>query len=212
MHLLSILLVLFVGGTCIGVAIFKACRAKAHVGWKRWLTVIGGIFVAVGGVGFFGTMLSALGGLRWLPTTFEWPAGFVKGILVMPDGKRVVPHTPSGRIQIYDSDWRFLRGWFVDAHGGEFKIRLEGKDKIEVTTARRQMRYVYTLDGLLLSKDTYTPSSYYDFSTSSQSAAVPTRFWLWTFSGPFHSWFVVMLGTVLLLLTDRTKLRGRKVG
>jgi len=192
------------------MAVFSAFTSGAGAGRKRWMTMIGYSLVAIGGLGFFGAGLSSVGGLTWLPNSFEWPAGFVRHILVMPDGKHVVPHTPSGRIQVYDPTWKFLRGWHVDASGGVFKLRLASSNQIEVITARGQMRYVYGIDGNLHSQATYKPQSYSDFPVSDESAAVPTPWWLWMFTSPVYSWIIGASGMALLFLLDRSKLK-RKV-
>ena len=211
MHLVFILLVLCVGGTFIWCATAMALRSKRHRGAKKWLNAVGGMLVALGGFGFFSTMLSASGGLRWLPASFEWPVGIVDGVVVMPDGAQVVPHTASGRIQVYDRDWSFLRGWYVDAGGGVFVLRPAGPNQIEVITARRQMRYVYSLDGSLLSQEGYAPRSYSDFPASGVFAAVPTRWWLWMFTSPFYCGAIIAIGIVMSSLAGRRKAKRRRV-
>jgi hypothetical protein len=125
----------------------------------------------------------------------------VKGIVVMPDGNRVVPLRAAGRIQIYDSKWTFVRGWYVDAHSGTFDIQIFDTNKIEVLTARGDMRYLYNLEGSLLSKGTYTPN-YGNFPIVGQSVIVPTHWWLWPFTGPFYSWALTILGMAIQFLTE----------
>ena len=49
--------------------------------------------------------------------------GFAKGVVSTEDHYFVVPHTPSGRVQIYDSNWKFLWGWNVEAGAGTFKLQ-----------------------------------------------------------------------------------------
>ena len=73
-------------------------------GWRKWPVLLAGAMVAVGGVGFLGQVLSAVGGLNWLPESFEWPAGAVEGMITTPSGLRVVPTTAAGRVQVYDAD------------------------------------------------------------------------------------------------------------
>ncbi len=204
-HLISILLILLIGGTFVGGAAYSAFRAKELTGGKRLATAAGYGLMAVGGLGFFVSPLSSLGGLQWLPSSFEWPVGSARGILVMPDGRHVVPHTASGRIQVYDAAWRFLRGWHVDAGGGVFVLRNAATNQIEVITARRHLRYLYELDGSLVSQATYSPRRYSDLTASGISSDVPTRWWLWLFTSPAHSWIVLALGGLLLLLAGRMK-------
>ena len=140
MRLISIFLVSLVGVTFLVTSVFGVLGSKKDTGLRRWLTTIGWSFVAVGASGFFGMAFLVVGGHRWLPSNFEWPIGFADGILTMTNGIYVVPHTPTGRIQIYDANWKFQRGWFVDASAGTFKLRIESSNRIEMITARGQMR------------------------------------------------------------------------
>jgi hypothetical protein len=197
--MISIMLVLLIGCLFVGRAVYSALRVVATPGNKEYIKFIGYSLLAVGGFGFFATMLSAMGGLGRLPA-FDWPAGNVRGVLVMPDGERVVPLKAPGRIQVYDSDWRFLRGWHANAGGGTFTLRLNGTNRIEVFTARRQQRYVYSLDGELLSQETYAPQRYSDFYVPGKSASVPTRWWMWMLTSPFYSWIVGAFGGGLVFL------------
>lgn len=210
MHLVFILLVVGIGAVFIWCATVGVFRAKSASRPEKWLKAVGGILMALGGFGFFGTALSASGGFRWLPTTFEWPMGVVHGVVVMPDGTQVVPHTASGRIQVYDRDWKFVRGWNVDASGGTFILRVAGPNQVEVITARGEMRYIYDLNGSLLSQDGYAPRSYSDFPASGVVAAVPTRWWLWMFTSPVYSWAVAVTGMGVLYWAGRMKARRRK--
>ncbi len=189
----------------VGYGALAAYRFREYTGRRRWLTATGGALAVIGGLGFLGAAFSAAGGLRWLPADFEWPMGFANGVLTTLDGKFVVPHTTTGRIQVYDPDWKFVTGWFVNAGGGTFKLGLKGRNNIEVITARRQMRYLYTIHGSLLVSETYKPLTYSDFPTSGTSVVVPTRWWLWTFTTPFFSWIVGAVGMALIMFSDPTK-------
>jgi hypothetical protein len=189
----------------VGYGGLAAYQSRERSGRKRWLTAVGGGLAVIGGLGFLGAAFSAAGGLRWLPPDFEWPIGFANGALTTLDGKHVVPHTASGRIQVYDPDWKFVTGWFVNAGGGKFKIGLKGRNYIEVITARREMRYLFTIHGYLLVSETYKPLTYSDFTTSGKSVVVPTHWWLWPFTTPFFSWFIAAVGMALIMLSDPSK-------
>jgi len=52
----------------------------------------------------------------------DWPAGFVSGVVQTPDNLWVVPEISPGRVQVYDSNWHFLRGWQVKSFGKKFRI------------------------------------------------------------------------------------------
>lgn len=209
MHVAAIVLVLLVGGTWAILATVGPLSARRTRGWRRWVSVPAQGFLVVGGLGFFGCALSAVGGLNWLPHSFEWPAGYCKGVVSTPGGLRVVPHTASGRVQVYDSDWRFVRGWHVYAGGGVFKIVEASDVRIEVVTARGDWHYVFGIDGEQLSKQEYTPKQYSSFPDKGAPAVVPTAPWLWVFSSPFISWGVMMLGIGGLVLLNRSRLKRR---
>jgi hypothetical protein len=202
MHLFGIILILFMGSISIGALIYSAFQARAYSGLKKWTKIIGFSLMALGAFGFFGIALSATGGLCWLPFSFEWPVGSARGALVMPNHEYVVPVNAPSRIQIYDSNWKFLRGWYVDTYDGPFQISVANPNKIEVITAKRELRYVCSLEGSILSQGTYAPKSYADFPASGQTMAIPTRWWLWMFEGPFYCGIVVILGMAILFVTE----------
>ena len=164
---------------------------------------IGGMLLAIGGLGFFGAAFSAVGGLNGLPPGFEWPIGHASGVIVTRNGDHVVPHAPSGRIQIYDRDWKFIRGWHIEAGGGAFHIRMTDDDQIEAVTARGRMRYHYSSEGALLSQEKFDSQNYPGFSDAGVSADVPTHWWLWVFTNPFHSWLVGAVGMILLAISGK---------
>lgn len=93
MKILSIVLILLIGGTFIVCA---AATGFARRYESRWARILASVLLAVGGTGFFGSALSAVGGINWLPRSFEWPVGYVGGIVSMRDGTYVVPHPPMG--------------------------------------------------------------------------------------------------------------------
>lgn len=195
---MSILLVVLIGGTFMVGAMLIPFSSEPGRGWLRWLTITASCFAVVGAAGFFGSALSAVGGLNWLPNSFEWPAGYTGGVVSTAEGLHVVPHTHSGRIQIYDNKWRFLTGWHVDAGAGVFKILAPADGRIDVITARGQWHYVFETDGRLVSKESYRPKSYGDFPKEGESVVVPTAPWLWGFSNPVFSWAIAATGMVLL--------------
>jgi hypothetical protein len=205
MHFLFVILVLLGGGTCVILAAAGLFSSKRQTGYKRWLVLVASALLVVGGIGFFGSALSAVGGLNWLPDSFEWPVGYASGIISTQNGLHVVPHTPSGRIQVYDSDWTFIRGWHVDAGGGTFKLAASADSRIDVFTARGEWHYVFSSEGELLSKRTYSPAAYSSFPDEGTSLVVPTPPWLLVFSHPLASWGVAAIGMGILLVADRTR-------
>jgi hypothetical protein len=203
MHLLSIFLILLILSVWMFFGVQSLRSANKETGGKRWLTGIAAIFAIVGAFGFFGAALSATGGLNWLPTSFEWPVGFANGVVSTRDHFFVVPHTPSGRVQVYDSNWKFVRGWHVDAGGGTFKLSTPQANRVEVITARGQWHYVFDLSGKLLSKENYGPGSYSSFSNEGESCFVPTAPWLCVFSSPLYSWLSAIAGIGLFIVAEK---------
>jgi hypothetical protein len=128
-----------------GLGIVRQVKRGGRV---NWLVVIAGLLVMVGAGGFFAAGLSATGVIT-LPDYFEWPSGYVRGVVQTQDGKYVVPHIPAGRVQLYDSQWRFIRGWHIDASGGDFSIACLLSGEIVVFTARRHQRLSFTENGKL---------------------------------------------------------------
>jgi len=177
-------------------------------GSKKLVLGVMGFFILIGAGGFFGAALSAMGMLK-LPTSFEWPAGYVSGVVQMPDGRYVVPLVPSGRVQVYDSQWHFIRGWHVDAEGGDFKVECSPSGMIEVVTARGQHRYTFTNDGNLISTVTLS-EPYYSLPKTQKSVKVPTSPLLWVFSSPFLSMGLAVVGFAGIALVK--KLSGGQDG
>lgn len=184
-----------------GVWLFLAARGMAREFERanRFKWIVGAMYflILIGAGGFFAAALSAVGILK-LPTSREWPAGYVSGVVTAPDGKYIVPLVPSGRVQLYDSQWRFIRGWNVDAGGGDFKVQYSRDGVIEVFTARGEHHYSFTEDGHLIASTTILPEEdlFLKDSPKGQSVVVPTPPLLWVFSSPFLSWGVMVIGFV----------------
>ena len=159
---------------------------------SKWVTGLMFCLVMVGAGGFFAAALSATGILK-LPLSYEWPAGYVRGVVTAEDGKYIVPLVPSGRVQLYDPQWHFIRGWQVDAEGGDFQLQSTPNNLIEVFTARGEHHFTFSEDGRLMSSEHLT-GSFQARPNNAQWIVVPTVPWLWIFSSPFLSWGVALVG------------------
>jgi YD repeat-containing protein len=212
MDVISIALILLILAVGIGTAFYRLYAARLLTGWKRWLAISASLLLMLGMAGFLGAALSASGGLNWLPPSFEWPVGLANGIVSTKDNRLVVPHVSSGRVQVYDQDWTFLRSWNVDARGGAFKLNISDDNLVHVITARGNWHYVYDPNGTLLSKESYSPVSYSSFPDEGTTCYVPTPWWLWMFSSPIWSWLVVAVGMVFMVWLDRSKAGGKTRG
>jgi hypothetical protein len=180
-------------------------------GWWRLLRLAATTLLALGALGFFGTAFFAFGSFNQLPRSFEWPIGYASGVVSIAD-HFIVPHTPSGRVQVYDRNWQFLHGWGVDAGAGTFKLHITPTNRIHVITARRQMHYTYDLHGTLLASETYADhgQSYSSFPSEGGAYLVPTRLWLWTFTSPIYSWLVLAIGFGLFAIQDKLQPKRKK--
>lgn len=185
----------------VGAFAITLVQARTKPLPKAILTGVACALAIVGAVGFFGAAISATGGLNWLPPTFEWPMGRAHGVVTLENGMHAVPHAPTGRLQLYDGQWRYIRGWRVDANGGVFRLRPAADSRIEVFTARGHNRLVYTTDGSLISSEPYGNYP----PEIGQTKFVPTRPWLWVFTSPFYSWLSIAAGLIILIFFDRTR-------
>ena len=169
-------------------------------GWRRWIVLPSSFLVATGALAFFGQGISAVGVLNWLPPTFEWPAGHVDGALTMADGGKVVLIKGAERIQVYDANWRFVRGWPAQS---ALKLRLLPDGKVEALT-KGLHGTVFDLRGNLIARRTYEVREMVKLQNSLAPCPrvfIPTSPWLYILSSPFLSgtllnagllgWFVV---------------------
>jgi hypothetical protein len=160
----------------------------------------GFLLLLVGGIAGFGSALSAWGGLGWLPESFEWPIGSSVGAITMPGGEHVVPHIFAARVQIYDRNLKFVRGWAVPSYGKDFKVRPAGRDRFDALYGTRTDTYL--LDGKLVGHKSGGPS-YYTLPDYGQRLSIPTWPWLLIFSGSWPPFLSGALGMAVLALLKR---------
>jgi hypothetical protein len=207
MNSFSIIIVLiFLGFIASGVIALRAGRGEP---WsRRIIRVIAGFALVYGALTFLAQAFSAAGGARFLPASFEWPLATVSGVVKDSAGHYIAPHTPSGRIQVYDKNKEYLRGWTINADGGLFKLHMTADDLIEVYTARGSHDYVFREDGTIVREGTYAPKSYSSLpGVSPRTERFKTPVILFPFSYPFAGWALGALGIFCLIILDKTKKR-----
>lgn len=199
--ILAIILILVMGllfvGTFVALAIDTLIDKSRKLSRpRRVLRFCTACAVSYGGLAFLSSALAAVGGLPFWASR-EWPAGYAGGVVRDSAGRYIVPQSYSGRIQVYDHQRRFVRGWFVPSGGGALTVRVISGDRIEASTARKQGRFLYSGDGTLVESGTYAPRSYPDMEpTHSEWVRFPTPLFLWPFSNPFIAWGLGLLGMI----------------
>lgn len=191
MHSFTIVMTVGIGISFCGMALLAPFVGHFRRVKPRIAVFAGSILLFLGGLGWFGSALSAWGGLDWLPPSFEWPVGTSDRVITMPGGEHVAPLVFSARVQVYDRNLKFLRGWAVPSYGKPFKVRPAGKDRFEALYGTRADTYL--LDGTLVrhavgQREEYTLPSY------GQRLCVPTSPWLLMYTGPTTTWLMCALG------------------
>jgi hypothetical protein len=206
MHYFSVILILFILAAWLYGAISGGIDAAKIPGPIKWLRIFGFTLMAIGAVGFFGSGVGASGGLNWLPPTFEWPVGSANGVIEMPDHEFVVPLQGPSRVQVYDQNLKFLRGWQVSAGGGVIHLTSVSTNQFKVTAVRGHKNFLYKLDGSLDSQGTYELGSNESFARG-ETISIPTPWWFWPFEGPFHSWLIAIVGLLISAVTRKNSIK-----
>lgn len=124
---------------------------KQKVRKKKILLVVGMIFILFGVTGFFSVFFSALDMLRWIPGNIELPLAGIDGIDVNREGKLFVASKYYNRIQVYNTNGDFIRGWFLNNTGSIYlKIRINDNNKVEVASLRGSKIDVFDENGKLI--------------------------------------------------------------
>jgi hypothetical protein len=135
--------------------------------------------------------------------------GYVDQLIVTDDGTKIAVHNSSGRIQIYDPQWKFQNCIHVDAGGGMFKARLTSKGTLDVWTVRGKHYYEFAANGMQLGKDTYT-ADYSSFPGSGAPGYVPTPWYLMPFSSPLPCGLMFGVGMLFSFLANHKEMKQRK--
>ena len=193
------LLLLFLIGFLVAAIRNSLSMLRQASGWRRWLILPSSALVVIGASGFFGQGIVA-SGPNWLPTSFEWPAGRVEDALTAANSYHIILVSGVARIQVYDRNWRFLRGWSVPR---ALRLRMLGDGTIEALT-KSEKGLVFDVRGSLISERTYGIRESEDLENSlphTGSVLVPTPASLYVFSNPLLCWFVFAACRLVYLIT-----------
>jgi hypothetical protein len=190
-------------------AIFLGMRRTIKRGGRSsWVAVAMWVLVLVGCIGFFAIGGAAAGILK-VSNSFELPAGLVKGVAITAHGNRVAPLGSSGRLQLYDAKWKFLRGWHIESRN--FKVQCPPNGTIKVYTDKGHHLYTFTEQGELVGSTMYD-GDFESVPASDSYVAVPTSPVGWIFSHEFICLGVSFLGFLGLGIVEKKFVRGRDDG
>jgi hypothetical protein len=184
------------------VWLFSATRGivrlyKSDRGATRDVVIAMGAWVLVGGCSWFAYALIGEQILS-VPNSFELPAGYVSGVRTMADGDHVVPLQAESRVQIYDANWRFLRGWEVYGEG-PMTLECFPDGTFVVYQDKPPFQYTYAEDGELISR-----APFYEelnpLPSQGPYVEVPTSGVGWLLSSPTASYGMLILGSIGLAL------------
>jgi hypothetical protein len=167
--------------------------------------------MTAGAIGFFGTGLAMMGLFNWLPQSAPWPIGFMESVAVTPNGDQIVTHSV-GRIQIYDPEWHFKRGWFLESRGGPYKIIKIDNETIEVVANHSRSHWKFDIDGNLISRAKL--DDYSRFSAIDEWQFTPATWWLLPIASPWLGFGSLAIGACSLRVANRvaTLVRRRNRG
>jgi hypothetical protein len=182
----------------------------------RVLKLAMGILALVGIGGFVAGFVCAFGTMSGKPRVSSWarfPLGDLESIAVDSEGNIYCGTNFYSRIQAYSPDGKFLRGWFIDASGGYFQIKIDDQDNLHVGTARGDHHYIFSTKGELFSVKEMSPKeetkvfgdTYYSLPQDSDGNVYKIRNGILlprvikitpkgaesvVVSDPFHLWFI----------------------
>ncbi len=173
--------------------------------WNAFQSVFGKVLLFVGALSLAGPCLAIVGGLFWLPNSFEWPVSGNQTALVFSTGERVVSHTALGRIQVYDGDLNFVTGWQVDGYTTDFYLLSSTKQALFYALAVKDNTiYEYDLQGKLISIAFYErPVT--DGSSLPEETTFKTNPLLWPFSSPGAGLTILFVGSLLVWMAGKNK-------
>lgn len=206
MHSTFDVLWLLIGVWPLYAIIQEVSRTLKRDGRPSWIVVAMWLLALVGCTGFF-VIGAVSAGILKVSNSFEWPAGYVKGVATMANGNQVVPLESSGRLQLYDPKWKFLRGWHIEAFTGDFKVECPPDGMIRAYTAKGHHLYTFTEKGELVSSTKYD-GDFEALPSNDSYVAVPTSLAGWPFSRQFISLGLCVLALLGLAIVEKI-VRGR---
>ena len=191
------------GFTIVIIAIW--CRwsaaSKEKTLIRKLAANLGFILKLYGFNAFFLLQLLTMSGLILsVPKNWNLPMGYAQCVHDPSQQRFCVSFT--GRVQKYDSDGVFLKGWSSEVFGGSAKIRKTKEGTIQLLTRRQSALYTFDGDGNLLSTQTDMPREMFN-RTNDKTQYVSTWFPLLPLTHPYIGLFTLMLGVLVTRIEDR---------
>ena len=134
---------------------------------------------------------------------FEFPKGKFENTLITQNGHIFVGNDNYQRIQKFDQNGNFLKGWFIEPPGSAFLMAMDDKGIIHVLVARVYFHIEYHQNGELISQTQLDDESYLKLNNTMNSRTVneglikAARSKIKT---PFY-WYPFMLFTTTIIIS-----------
>jgi len=167
-------------------------------------TCLGVLLFAVGTVAFFLVSMASD-----LPPDFNFPIGFASHSFQNVEGNHIVYDSSIGRVQIYNPNWDFIRGFPVYPLGGSSKATLSD-DGMLIILKRRSPdpeKIIFSIDGTEISRGVISVQEYLNMKDSRDINYITTPIYLLPFTNSLFGWIMAVIGGILLLRGKLTLIR-----
>lgn len=159
-------------------------------------TYLGVLLFAVGTAAFFSGAVAS-----GLPPDFNFPIGFASHSFQNDEGNHIVYDRSIDRVQIYNPNWDFIRGFPVFPLGGSSKATLSD-DGMLIILKRRSPdpeKIIFSIDGTEISRGAISAQEFLSMKDSRGINYITTPIYLLPFTNPLVGWIMALIGSILLL-------------
>ena len=133
------------------------------------------VLLVLGAVGFLGGVFVGICQPTWISPATQMPLGGLGSIVVDKRGDIYCGLEFYSRIQVYDAQGRFLRGWWVDGGaGGTWRLQLTDDGLLEVEAGRRGRIHIFDGNGVLCEQSKQSESQRESVNDRNQFVAMDT--------------------------------------
>lgn len=165
------------------------------------------LIMIYGAVGMI--LLTGLG--RHLPEAWEWPVGKNSSVIAFDSGAKVVLLRDMGRVQVYDREGRYVRGWTAENSSGHTSLSLyknkagSGAEEETFLVGRGlSPKYTYDLQGAALGEREwdYDSMGFPDHQAADFPEIFPVPWYKWFIASQLNSLICLLLGLSGGLILD----------